>query len=73
MDKCIRHTHAHLKTRTWCGKEIAMDWYFENLDHAAYAAVQGCYLLPCRKCLAKAIKAMRQREVADNLATLGGP
>ena len=50
--KCIRHTHADKKGRSWCGRRTSMEWVFQNIDHAAYTVAQEQRLQPCPDCLA---------------------
>lgn len=56
----IRHTHAEMKEKAWCGRKLPQtEWAFVDIDHAAYASMHNDRLAPCKKCIAAAIKALR--------------
>lgn len=62
--KCIKHTHEEKKTTSWCGREVSMEWAFVDLDHAAYSNLNQDRLIPCKKCVRAAIKALTMAEAA---------
>lgn len=60
MGQCIKHTHFSLKNTTWCGKKLGQDWYFEDIDHAAYNQNHGSVSV-CAEC----IKAINEILIGD--------
>lgn len=48
---CIRHTHADMLGKVWCGGEPS-GWDFISADHAAENGRQLGRLVACRKCVA---------------------
>jgi len=50
--KCIRHTHVDKTNTSWCGSRLySFDWFFQDIDHAAYAIRDDDRLVPCPECL----------------------
>lgn len=50
-DKHVRHTHAELKNRAWCGAELhATDWTFQDVDHLLYHVAQQGGVPWCAAC-----------------------
>lgn len=61
--KHIRHTHADKKNVAWCGEPLTQfDWTFLDIDHAAYNAQQGGYLVTCPKCVEAVKRAFDDHE-----------
>lgn len=54
----IRHTHAELPGKGWCGAYI-VGFAFVSLDHAAYNNLNGDRLVPCKSCVRAAVYALR--------------
>lgn len=46
---------------SWCGRYIRGEWHYTSLDHAAMSAPRD-RMVPCRKCLKVAIRALRGEE-----------
>lgn len=56
--KCIEHTHADKVGQSWCGRDVRLEFRFENIDHAAYNALNGGRLLICPDCAGAALEAV---------------
>lgn len=60
--KCIRHTHEEMKTTSWCGRYIPRsEWYFVDIDHAAYNAMNGGRLVACEGCVSKVTELLQSK------------
>lgn len=58
--KRIRHTHTDKRHTSWCGRELAScEFTFTEIDHAAYAAMQGAMNIPCQKCVKEIVRMLR--------------
>jgi hypothetical protein len=60
----IWHTHACLKGKTWCGEStktvpIFEQGLFQNIEHAAYNALNFTVYTVCDKCASRVIEALR--------------
>lgn len=53
----IRHSHAKLPWKAWCGAYIS-EFAFVSLDHAAYNNLNGDRLVPCKECVRAALHAL---------------
>lgn len=61
--KCIRHEHADLQKKSWCDRTIhPFEWAFTSPSHAAYAVLNGDFLLPCPNCVESFTQALRGAE-----------
>ncbi len=59
--RCIEHTHADKTGTSWCGKKVALEWTFENIDHAVYNQLNEGRLTPCSDCVAKIVSLLTMR------------
>lgn len=48
--KCIADTHIDNKGKSWCGRNISMQFYFASIDHAAMNGRGGARLVACKGC-----------------------
>lgn len=56
---CVAHTHAHKKNESWCGRFVNTEFHFQNIDHAAYNAMNEGRLLVCPECHKKIIETLK--------------
>lgn len=54
---CILRPFAD-STTSWCDREVAREWHFTGLDHAAAARLKHDRLLPCPECCAVATRTL---------------
>lgn len=57
--KCIAHTHQARAGYSWCGRFVHTEFHFVDLDHAAYERLNQGRLVPCTKCMARAVEALK--------------
>ena len=57
--KCVAHEHVDLTGRSWCGREVALEWHFFDPSHAAENGRQDGRLVACPACVAAITTALR--------------
>lgn len=50
-ETCVMHTHAARTGLSWCGRKVKNEFYFVNIDHAAYSVEQENNLTLCPECV----------------------
>lgn len=55
---CIADVHADNVGKSWCGRDIRMEFHFMNIDHAAFNGRGEGRLVACPDCVAKIIAAL---------------
>lgn len=53
--KCIAHSRSN---QSWCGRNISMEFHFQDLDHAAEYGDQKGRLVACPECVAAIVVAL---------------
>jgi hypothetical protein len=55
---CIAETHRERAGLSWCGRRVAYEFHYRNLDHAAYDNLRGGSLQACPWCVFRAVSAL---------------
>lgn len=46
--------------RSWCGRNVSMEYHFQGLDHAAGSNVKESRNVPCKACVDAAVTALQK-------------
>ena len=57
--KCVEHDHADLRNKSWCGRDVRLEFRFSDIDHAAESGRQEGRLVACPECVTAIIAALR--------------
>jgi hypothetical protein len=51
---CVMFTQG----KSWCGKDVSIEWAFVSIDHAAHSGKNGSHNVACRECVSEIIEAL---------------